>query len=150
MPIKLSRFEVNFRFDDEMLQRKFIKQFNYYSERLGFDKQSLANFSFGGVGYNVAVGLVRGKTKRTLDNALDLLDRNDTQDSYKDMEELKQILFNKEMTQSSNFTNYVSRIKKLTRTIEQSTDEWKQNKARKNINFPAYNVVYYRDYNLAH
>lgn len=150
MPIKLSRFEVNFRFDDEMLQRKFIKQFNYYSERLGFNKQSLTNFSFGGVGRSVAVGLVRGKTKRTLDNALDLLDRNDTQDSYKDMEELKQILFDKEMTQSSNFTNYVSRIRKLIRQIEQSTDEWKQTKARKNINFPAYNVVYYRDYNLAH
>lgn len=150
MPIKLSRFEVNFRFDDEMLQRKFIKQFNYYSERLGFDKQSLANFSFGGVGYNVAVGLVRGKTKRTLDNALDLLDANDTTDSYKDMEELKQILFDKEMSQSNNFTNYVSRIGKLTRQIEQSTSEWIETKARKNINFPAYNVVYYRDYNLTH
>lgn len=149
MPIKLSVNEVNFRFDDEVLKHKFVRQFNYYSERFGFDKQSFTNFSFGGVGHSMAVGLVRGKTKHTLDEALNLLDRNDINDSYKNMEELKQIIFDKEKKNARNFTDYVTRINRLVKNIYQATDDWKANKARKNIDFPAYNVVYYVLYGMA-
>lgn len=115
---------------DEQVKDKYIKNYEYFSEMIGFD------FSKQNIPYITAKGLAYGKSLDTLTQVFYEMQSN--MDVYEEKKGTfhKLSLFNKIAQESSTLNVYLRRIKKLLEFMDKFRD--KNGKVH-------YNIIYYME-----